>query len=907
MKRISLFLAFLFLFISCEPSGLLERQKRANKSSRDIIIAVVQTSSDNSFLIEGVSMAVEEINNEGGTLGRKIKTIIYDDKGSIVEGFKIARKVADNYDVVAVIGHMHSDVAVSTALTYDKNGIIFISPGATHPKLTRYGGEFVFRNISSDEEIAISVAKFLFLYKQDKKKIGICYERDAGTIGYNEVKEVFAENMTNLGGEIMFSRSFLPWQSDFRTMLSEIKKGYNFDSLFIAGSLYSSSNLIKQAREMGIDAEFIGIYTLDSHEFISIAKEAAEATIIPTVFNPHRLSRTTRDFVDRFKSKYHVLPDTWAAQGYDAVKLIAYALKKGGTTNPNILSNSIRYIKGWDGVTGSYSFTQNGDIENKSIYFKKVQNEDFVFLRRQFSETDDEGVDIVNYSKDSTLRLALKEDIKTIDPGLIKEPNEKEIAEQLFLGLTQFGRNKEVIPEIAESWIASQDIKTFHFKLRKDVKWSNDKPVTSNDLVYAIRRNINPEMKSPYAKKLYILKNGEAINKGHIKDRTQIGVRAIDDYTVEFNLENSAPYFPELVSLPVFWPQPADVIEKYGDMWANVENIKNNGAYSIAIWKKGVTIVLKANPYYYNSSNLAIPEVRYSVVPSEDVAFAMYQNNELDIIGGSYLNIPKEKIPDIKYDPILSTQYRHVTLPCTYSYGFNTKLFPVDNILVRKAISSAISKKLLLDLLKKKGIFEVADTFTHNSFFEGFSTKKIESINFNPIQAKKWLKEAGYPDGKGFPEIMILCKESKNDIEIADGIKEFLKHILNINVSLITSSEDNFNEERQNKKTHMFQFEWCAEYLSEESWLLDADIPKLTSWDNTYFSQIIDKATKEINETERDKLFRRAEEILNGEESVIIPIFFYGTNWLVKNRVSDWYAMPIGGQHINNWSLLLSE
>ena len=140
--------------------------------------------------------------------------------------------------------------------------------------------------------------------------------------------------------------------------------------------------------------------------------------------------------------------------------------------------------------------------------------------------------------------------IPTLDPGLAQDSSSIEVIEQLFLGLTDYDpKTYEVIPELATKWSASADSRTYTFEMRKDVFWSDGVPVTAHDIEYAIRRNINPETASPYAYVLYILEGAEAINKGESKDFNSLGVRAVDDYTVEFRLKQPAGFFPAMAGL----------------------------------------------------------------------------------------------------------------------------------------------------------------------------------------------------------------------------------------------------------------------------------------------------------------------------------------------------------------------
>jgi ABC-type oligopeptide transport system substrate-binding subunit len=253
------------------------------------------------------------------------------------------------------------------------------------------------------------------------------------------------------------------------------------------------------------------------------------------------------------------------------------------------------------------------------------------------------------------LRLPLKSAIATLDPGLIFDIGQIEVVEQLFLGLTDFNpKTYEVMPELAKDRQVSQNGKVYTFRLRQDIKWSNGESVTAHDLVWAIRRNIVKETDSPYVFTLYPIKNAEAINLGQITDINKLGVRAIDDYTVEFTLNKAAGYFPALASLWTYRPLPRKVIERYGYNWTDPAHIQTNGSYQLTEWNKGDRLILKKNPIYYETEKVNIPEIHYRIVPGDSLALALYKKNEIDIMGGQvYLQLPDKEMSQIKSDPVL--------------------------------------------------------------------------------------------------------------------------------------------------------------------------------------------------------------------------------------------------------------
>lgn len=898
----------LLLLFSCESYEHAFKTDTKRGASDEVVIGVVGTVTasvkgqefriPNQFF-EGVNMAVDEANEAGGIIGKKVRTIQFDDGRSIEKGRLVARKLAKNSDVVAVVGHRYSGVAVPASITYQENGILFISHGATSPSFTEYGGNLTFRNIPSDAETGRIMAELAC--KRGFKKIFVFYQRD--TVG-KQLAENFNEYAVEMGIEIVATRSYFHWVEDFRIVLSEITKSHEFDAVLLAGLIPLAADFVKQARDMGVKVPIIGSYMLDAPDLFSIAGRNAEGVIVPTTFNPNLLTKNTRDFVRNFKKKYGVTPDAMAAQGYDAVQLLFHAIRKSGSTTPIVLASTLRILQEWEGVTGSYSFKMNGDIVGKSIYFKEVRKGRFEFLEHEL------GQEVINpyYSAvDTTIRLPLDGSVSTIDPTYTSDVISIEVTEQLFLGLTDFDpETYEPVGELATEWEVGDDGKTYVFHMRKDARWTDGSPVTAHDIVWAVRRNVNPKTNCPYAGMLYVLKNGKAIHQSKISETDEIGVEALDDYTVKFTLEHAAAYFPSIAGIWVYRPLPGKIIEKFGEKWTGAENIVTNGSYRLALWKKGIVMALRKNPNYYDAAKVSIPEVRYYVIPDNSLGLMMYENNDLDIMGSSYLRLPLMGLRNIVRDPVLGREYSMEPQFCNYAYGFNTLRPPVDNVLVRKAIIAAVDREFIIELITQGGE-EPARTFTRPPVFGSVPSSENIGIQFNPVQAQKWLAEAGYPEGKGFPKITLLFNSSETHLKIARAMKASLKHYLDIDIDIRSTHWDEFMNTigDKDRRPHLFRFGWCGDYPDANNWLKElfhpADSDNYIGWDNKEFAEFVDNALRVTDQAQRKEFYFKAERLLCEEEAAVVPIFFETAHCLVKPRVKGWYHMALGGQHIRDW------
>jgi len=512
----------------------------------------------------------------------------------------------------------------------------------------------------------------------------------------------------------------------------------------------------------------------------------------------------------------------------------------------------------------------------------------------------------------SYLRVPIEGVISTIDPGLTVDMSSIDVTEQLFLGLTDFDpKTYKVTPELAERWEVSDDGKVYTFYIRKDAAWTDGKPVKASEVVWAIQRNSNPDTNCPYSYMLSILENAEKILGGELKDTTQIGVKALDDFTVQFTLTHAAAYFPAMVGLWIYRPLPKEIVEKYKGQWTEYKNIQTNGSYMLADWKKGKTMILKKNPNYFDAQNVKIPEIHYIIVPESSVGLVMYENDELDLVGGEYMRIPLTEIPRIKLDPVLRKEYQNKPTFCTYYYGYNTKKAPVDNPLVRKAISAAIDRQLLIEVITK-GDQDPATTFTRPPIFGSVALDSGVGVHFNPKQARKWLAEAGYPGGKGVTDIILMHNTSEDNALIAQAVQTCVKYYLNVDITVKDLEWTSYIDALEQPNTpHIYRLGWCADYPDANNWLNEVFHPEKSSnyigWDNKEFASLMDKAQQINDPEERKNLYKRGEQILCEEEAAIIPLYFYTAPYLVKSRVKGWYHMAMGGQHIRNWEIITPE
>jgi len=504
----------------------------------------------------------------------------------------------------------------------------------------------------------------------------------------------------------------------------------------------------------------------------------------------------------------------------------------------------------------------------------------------------------------TVLRLPLQQPVPTLDPGLAEDSTSIEVIEQLFLGLTDFDDDTaEVIPELASDWSVSADGLTVTFRLR-EARWSDGRPVTADDVVWAARRNIAPATASPYAFMMYGLRNAEAINTGKLADAARLGVEAPDARTVRFSLARPAAYFPAVAGMWMLRPLPRRAIEAHGAAWTEPAHIVTNGPYRLREWQRGNRLMLQRNPDYFAAASVRIPEVHYLIVPESSTGLAMYENGELDLLGSSYLSVPTPDIPRLKADPVLGAQFAIQPAMCTYYFGFNTARPPMNDRRVRKAFSAAIDRRLLIERIVRGGQ-RPATTFTPTPVFGAVPPGAGVGIGHDSQQARRWLSEAGYPGGKGFPEVVLMYNTAEAHAQIAQAVQQMWRRELGVTVRLENQEWKVYLQTTlRSDGPHIFRMAWCADYPDANNWLMEVFHPgKSTNrvhWHNPEFAHATEQAQAVQDPQERRRLYRRAEQILTEDEAVIAPVYFYTRVTLTQPYLQRKLA-PMGGNHIRDW------
>lgn len=314
---------------------------------------------------QGMEMAVDEVNAEGGIDGRALRLLFEDDQESVNEGLRVAQRLAGNAEVAAVIGHLQSYVTVPAASIYEGAGLVLLSPTSTDPALTSAGYDHVFRSIATDAQTGREMAEYAA--SQGYRRLAIYYVRSDYGRG---LANAFEEHSSGLGISIVARSSYEPASTldprSFEPTLREWQR-LEIDAVFLAAEVPLAGHLIALMRSLGLHQPVLGGDAMSIPGLIRAGGEAVEGTVVAAAFHAGEPRPEVERFARAFHARFGADPDPGAALAYDAVWTVARALRLSGPSPRSGLAAALRSMESWTGVTGPISFQRNGDLAGRGM------------------------------------------------------------------------------------------------------------------------------------------------------------------------------------------------------------------------------------------------------------------------------------------------------------------------------------------------------------------------------------------------------------------------------------------------------------------------------------------------------------------------------------------------------------
>lgn len=487
-------------------------------------------------------------------------------------------------------------------------------------------------------------------------------------------------------------------------------------------------------------------------------------------------------------------------------------------------------------------------------------------------------------SKTFTFRLL--GDPETLDWNRAHTPIETYLLTNLMEGLVAHDSNLKVVPALAERWTKSADGRTYTFKIRKNVKWTDGVTLKAQDFVYSWKRLISPLTAASYAYFLFDIENAEAFYKGTIKDFSQVGIKAVDDLTLEVKLAKPMAHFIHIPSFWVTFPLRQDIVEKHGNSWAKPGRMVTLGPYLLSSYDIDSKVILTANPTYYGTRG-NVEQAVGLIVKEDSTALTLYETGKIDFLTDiSAIDLQRLKgRPDLKTFPYLKTGY----------LAFSINKFPVNPAKVRRAIVMAIDRSKLPEILH--GGQTPATSFIPPKML-GYNPKV--GLPFNPGAARAELRTAGLDASRPI-KLELVCPNTDKAMTIAQYVQIELKKNLGVNLQIQSYDHKTFRAQIALNSFPVFINSWSADYPDPDNFMsvfLGVSGNNRTAWKSPAYDEKILQARTQLNPKIRDKLYDAAQKILLEDEAVLMPLYYEPNMALVSKRASSVELNPLNDMPI---------
>jgi len=475
-------------------------------------------------------------------------------------------------------------------------------------------------------------------------------------------------------------------------------------------------------------------------------------------------------------------------------------------------------------------------------------------------------------------------EVATLDPAKMTALQDGRVAAALFEGLTVIDpRDLKPRPGVAERWEVSPDGLTYTFHLRADAKWSDGKPVTGADLAWSWRRVLDPATAAEYAYMLYPIRGAQAYydemqKTGGKGDWSKVGVRVEDPRRLVVQLEQPCAYFLDLTAFSTYLPVRADGIERHGERWTFPPDLISNGPYRLAEWRFRSRMRWEKNPHYWNAAAVPLERIELRAFEDSNTALQAYETEAVDLTAA---------VPGLAIEPLLEernagkrSDVLYAVNFGTYFYRFNCTKPPLTDARVRRALALAIDRQAIIERAARGGqqpAFVLVPPGVAGYVSPPGFVEDVEA-------AKRLLAEAGYPGGRGLPELAVLINKSVDHVRVAEMLQQQWRDRLGIRVRIEQVEWKVFLDTVQRLEYQVARGSWYGDYIDPNTFLdmfVTGGGNNQTGWSSAAYDALIARAARETDPKARLRIFAEAETILL-REAPIFPIYVYTTTMLAR-------------------------
>ncbi|AJG92649.1 peptide ABC transporter substrate-binding protein [Bacillus anthracis] len=498
-------------------------------------------------------------------------------------------------------------------------------------------------------------------------------------------------------------------------------------------------------------------------------------------------------------------------------------------------------------------------------------------------------------AKKQVLNVTVSEEIPSLDTAKTMDGTSAHVMQNLFEGLYILNDQDQPIPAVAKSFKRSEDGKKYTFDLRKDAKWSNGDNVTANDFIFAWKRAINHETASQYAYMLFYVKNAKEINKGTMP-LDALGVKAINDYKLEVELEQPIPYFLQLLTLPIYLPQHESFLKEQGKNYAlEPSNLIYNGPFVLEKWKHEQEFQLKKNATYWDQKKVKLDEINFQIVKDTMTVVNLYEAGDLDRVPINSQFVDKYKG---------SKELHMSSEPGIAMLRFNEQNNALANKKVRQSISLALNKEELVAHFINNGAKPASGLVPAGHINEetgkDFRKESGNLSSYDLQNAKKIWDEAKKELGVEQVKLKFLTFEQDNAKRMAEYIKGDLEKTLQ--GLTIQIKQQPFKQKLQLEQTGDYDISmanWGPDYKDPISYLelfTTGNLNNKMNYSNLHYDELIKKAKTDfvLEPEKRWGALLEAEQVLL-EDAAVAPLYQIGSAYVQKDYVKGIEKHQFGG------------
>ncbi len=488
-----------------------------------------------------------------------------------------------------------------------------------------------------------------------------------------------------------------------------------------------------------------------------------------------------------------------------------------------------------------------------------------------------------------------------LDPGVTNNSFAQYVLINCFEGLVTYDETGSLVGGSAESWNISDDGLVYTFHLRDGLKWSDGTPLTAQDFVYSIQRVLTPATAAQYVSMVTgYVKNAQEFYDG-TATAEDLGVKAIDDQTLEITLIQPTSYFIDVLSMWVYDPVQQATVEANGDSWtSSPETYVCNGPFKVTGMSLNENVILEKNENYWDAENVTLEKLTFRYILDNSTALTAYESGEVDGIisvpSSDYARLKAEKA-GLQVYPSYGTVY----------YNINCEAEPYNDPLVRKALCLAVDRQALID-----NVVQVDAQPAYSFLAPGYSVdgKDITegrsdyglSATADVEAAQAALAEAGYPNGEGFPTLKLSYYQDDTVKKIVEAMAEMLKNNLNINVEVSSNDWAIFYEDVQQGNYEVAAMGWSADYLNPMSFLplfKTGDSSNNSFYSNPEYDALVEQVMSEGDAAAAAELTMQAADLASNDYCCL-PLYYKANSFLMHDNITGYYMTASSNLYFKN-------